>query len=91
MNEFECIGYMKNKLPGEGEFSMFVNENSYGSTGGFSWTFQDYCPELPHEYGRVFVHLISINELRRTIINELEHSHFMAVQAREDKLSMEGE
>ena len=26
---FECIGYMKNKLPGEGEFSMFINENSY--------------------------------------------------------------
>lgn len=69
---FECIGYMKNKLPGEGEFSMFVNENSYGSTGGFEWNFLDFCPDAPHEYGRIFIHLMSYDEIKRKIIHELE-------------------
>jgi hypothetical protein len=71
-NIFECIGYMKNKLPGEGEFSMFINENSYGSTGGFQWTFQDFCPDAPHEYGRIFIHTMSYEEIKRKIIHELE-------------------
>lgn len=70
-NEFECIGYMKH-VPGEDEFTMFVNENSYGSTGGFEWKFIDYCPALPHEYGRIFIHTMSIDELRRKITHELE-------------------
>ena len=71
-NIFECIGYMKNKLPGEGEFSMFINENSYGSTGGFQWTFQDFCPDAPHGYGRIFIHTMSYEEIKRKIIHELE-------------------
>lgn len=78
MNDFECIGYMK-AIPGENDFSMFVNENSYGSTGGFRWEFTDYVPDLPHEHGRIFIHLMSIDELRRKIIHELEHKRFGAV------------
>lgn len=68
---FECIGYMKRK-DGENDFSMFINENSCGSTGGFEWKFKDYCPDEPHEYGRIFIHTMSIHELRMKIKHELE-------------------
>jgi hypothetical protein len=78
-HEFECIGYMKHKMPGEDDFGMFVNENSGTSIGGFKWEFQDNCPDLPHEYGRIFVHLISIDELRRKIRHEIEMQYYCAV------------
>jgi hypothetical protein len=74
---FECVGYMKAK-DGENDFSMFVNENSYGSTGGFKWEFLDFCPDLPHEYGRIFIHTMSYEEIKRRIIHEYEH-RFTAV------------
>lgn len=66
---FECIGYMKSK-PGEDDFTVFINENSYGGTGGFKWEFQDFCPDLPHEYGRIFIHTMSYDEIKRKIIND---------------------
>lgn len=76
---FECIGYMKHTLPGEDDFGMFLNENSYGSTGGFEWKFLDFCPDLPHEYGRIFIHTLSIDELRRQIIHELEQKWMLGI------------
>ena len=75
---FECIGYMKAK-EGENTFSMFINENSYGSTGGFEWEFQDFCPDFPHEYGRIFVHTMSYEEMKRKIIHEYEFQIMGAV------------
>jgi hypothetical protein len=70
-SDFECIGYMKS-TEGENDFSMFINENTYGSTGGFEWRFLDFCPEDILEHKRIFIHLISYDELKRKIINEYE-------------------
>jgi len=69
MRDFEVIGYMK-AIPGEDDFSMFINENTYGSNGGYEWKFLDFCPDHPHEYQRIFVHTMSMDEIRRKIRHE---------------------
>lgn len=69
---FECVGYMKAKMPGENAWSMFVNENAYGRMGGFEWNFLDYCPPDVVDHRRIFVHLMSYDEIKKKVLHEAE-------------------
>ena len=47
------IGYMKS-VPGEDDFSMFVNEYP---DGGFEWKFLDFKPEDSENYRPIYISL----------------------------------
>ncbi len=46
------VGWMREKLPGEGDYGMWLNEQP---DGGFAWEFLDYRPDDEENYVKIFI------------------------------------
>ena len=53
------VGWMRELLPGEGQFGMWRNEQP---DGGFKWKFLDYKPEDEHNYRKIYISAIDPRE-----------------------------
>lgn len=63
------VGWMREKIPGEADFGMWLNEQP---NGGFKWSFLDFKPEDVENYCRIWISANNPKLLRDKTIEDLE-------------------